>query len=81
MVLSVGHCVLDSQEYMMSFQVGGRCKLPHKSMERDKQELLEELLLDGMAGGASIPLTREFWKELKAKASEIAARHQAKQDV
>jgi len=36
------------------------------------------LLLEGLAGGADIPLTPEFWKDLKAKARGIAAKHKRK---
>jgi hypothetical protein len=35
---------------------------------------LETLLLDGLAGGADVPLTRQFWARLKAQARQIAAR-------
>jgi hypothetical protein len=36
------------------------------------------LLLEGLAGGADIPLTPEFWKDLKAEARGIAAKHEAR---
>jgi len=36
------------------------------------------LLLEGLAGGADIPLTPEFWKDLKAEARGIAAKHKAR---
>ena len=35
-------------------------------------------LLEGLVGGADIPLTREFWKELKSEAQQIAAKHRAR---
>jgi len=51
-----------------------------RSLLRDAQQAeedsrLETLLLEGLAGGADIPLTRKFWKELKADARQIAAGH------
>ena len=35
---------------------------------------LEALLVEGLAGDGDIPLTREFWTELKAEALQIAAK-------
>ena len=51
-----------------------------RSLLRDAQEAeedarLESLLLEGLAGGKDIQLTREFWSELKTEARQIAARH------
>jgi len=51
-----------------------------RSLLRDAQEAeegarLEALLVEGLAGGDDIPLTREFWTELKAEALQIAAKH------
>ncbi len=53
-----------------------------RSLLRDAQKeeedaRLETLLLEGLAGGADIPATREFWKDLKAEARDIAAKHKA----
>jgi hypothetical protein len=39
---------------------------------------LETLLLEGLANGDDIPLTQDFWKELRAEAREIAARHKSR---
>jgi hypothetical protein len=39
---------------------------------------LETLLLEGLAGGDDIPVTPEFWKDLKAGARNIAAKHKAR---
>jgi hypothetical protein len=36
------------------------------------------LLLEGLAGRDDIPLTPEFWKDLKAEARGIAAKHKAR---
>ena len=55
-----------------------------RSLLRDAQQAeedarLESLLLEGLAsGGEDIPLTREFWKDLKAEALEIASKHTAR---
>ena len=38
---------------------------------------LENLLVDGLkTGGDDIPLTRQFWKDLKLEAMELAKKHQ-----
>ena len=39
----------------------------------------ETLLVEGLAtGGSDIPLTREFWKELKAEALDLAKKHRGR---
>ena len=44
---------------------------------RQEDARLESLLVEGLAtGGSDIPLTREFWKELKAEALDLAKKHQ-----
>jgi antitoxin ParD1/3/4 len=50
--------------------------LLREAQEAEEDARLEALLLEGLAGGGDIPLTREFWKELKSEAQQIAARHQ-----
>ena len=35
---------------------------------------LEALLIEGLEGGEDIPLTQQFWTELKAEARDNAAR-------
>jgi antitoxin ParD1/3/4 len=43
------------------------------AQEREEQARLEGLLLEGLAhGGADIPLSRKFWKDLKAEAMALA---------
>jgi len=54
-----------------------------RSLLRDAQQAeedarLEALLVEGLAGGGDIPLTREFWKDLKAEARQIAAKHRSR---
>jgi antitoxin ParD1/3/4 len=51
-----------------------------RSLLRDAQQAeadarLEALLLEGLASGDDIPLTRAFWTDLKTEAQQIAARH------
>jgi antitoxin ParD1/3/4 len=51
-----------------------------RSLLRDAQQVeadasLEALLLEGLASGEDVPLTRAFWTELKTEARQIAAKH------
>lgn len=49
------------------------CSLLREAQEHDKETRLETLLVEGLSsGGDDIPLTREFWKELKGDARQIA---------
>lgn len=44
---------------------------------RQEDARLEALLVEGLAtGGSDIPLTREFWNDLKAEALDLARKHQ-----
>lgn len=46
------------------------------AQEREEEARLEALLVEGIsAGGADIELTREFWKDLKAEAMDLARKH------
>ena len=46
---------------------------------RQEDARLESLLVEGLAtGGSDIPLTREFWKDLKAEALDLAKKHQGR---
>ena len=54
-----------------------------RSLLRDAQKeeedaRLETLLLEGLAGASDIPMTREFWRDLKAEARDIATKHKAR---
>ena len=51
--------------------------LLREAQKEEEEARLETLLLEGLAGGADIPLTPEFWKDLKAEARAIAEKHQA----
>jgi antitoxin ParD1/3/4 len=51
-----------------------------QSVSREPEQIeedarLEALLMEGLAGGDDIPLTREFWTELETEAPQIAAKH------
>jgi antitoxin ParD1/3/4 len=52
-----------------------------RDAQKDEEDArLEALLLEGLArGGADIPLTPAFWKDLKLEARAIAAKHRARQ--
>jgi antitoxin ParD1/3/4 len=50
-----------------------------RDAQREEEDArLEALLLEGLASGEDIPLTREFWKDLKAEAHGIALKHEAR---
>jgi antitoxin ParD1/3/4 len=50
-----------------------------RSAQKEEEDArLEALLLEGLASGDDIPMTREFWKDLKAEARDIAQRHRAR---
>jgi antitoxin ParD1/3/4 len=51
--------------------------LLRQAQTRDAEVRLQTLLLEGLASGADVPLTPEFWRELKAEAREILDKHQA----
>ena len=49
------------------------------AQEREEDERLEALLVEGLAaGGKDMPLTRAFWKDLKAEAMDLAKKHQGR---
>lgn len=51
--------------------------LLREAQQREEETRLEALLVEGLVtGGADIPLTREFWKDLKAEAVDLAKKHQ-----
>ena len=60
----------------MSASISARCCAMPSKEEEDAR--LEALLLEGLAGGDDIPMTPGFWKDLKAEARDIAAKHKAR---
>ena len=48
------------------------------AQEREEEARLETLLVEGLTtGGDDIPLTREFWKDLKTEATDVAKKARA----
>lgn len=45
--------------------------LLREAQTRNTDAQLQALLLQGLAGGGDLPLTPEFWRELKADAARI----------
>jgi antitoxin ParD1/3/4 len=45
---------------------------------KEEDAKLEALLVEGLTSGEDIPLSREFWSELKAEAAELAKKHKAR---
>ena len=51
--------------------------LLREAKDREDDARLESLLVEGLITGSDdIPLTREFWKDLKAEALDLAKKHQ-----
>ncbi len=46
------------------------------AQEREEEARLETLLVEGLnAGGRAIPVNREFWKDLRSEAMDLAKKH------
>jgi antitoxin ParD1/3/4 len=52
--------------------------LLRNAQKQEEDARLEALLLEGLASGNDIPITREFWKSMKSEARSIAAKHNTK---
>lgn len=52
--------------------------LLREAQTKEEDAKLEALLIEGLASGEDIPLSREFWSELKAEASALARKHKAR---
>ncbi len=52
--------------------------LLREAQKEEENSRLEGLLLEGLAGGADISATPEFWKDLKAEARHIADKHKVR---
>jgi antitoxin ParD1/3/4 len=49
------------------------------AQEREEDARIDALFVEGLTtGGDDIPLTREFWKDLKAEAMDLARQHQGR---
>jgi antitoxin ParD1/3/4 len=70
-------------DHQMATKGYGNVSEYFRSLLRDAQkeaaeERLESLLLEGLASGPDIPMTREFWTDLKAEARDLAAKHKTR---
>jgi antitoxin ParD1/3/4 len=52
--------------------------LLREAQKEEEDARLETLLLEGLAGGDDIPVTPEFWKDLKAEARDIDVKHKGR---
>ena len=52
--------------------------LLREAQAKEEDTRLEALLLEGLASGDDIPVTKEFWSDLKAGAARIARKHKAR---
>jgi antitoxin ParD1/3/4 len=55
--------------------------LLREARARDEDAKLEALLAEGLTSGKEIPLTKEFWKELRSEAGGIARKHRARKKL
>lgn len=49
--------------------------LLRKAQEQESDARLEALLIEGLDSGPDVELTREFWKDLKVEATQLAKKH------
>lgn len=52
--------------------------LLREAQKAEADARLESLLLEGLASGDDVPVTPEFWKELRTEARQIAEKHRSK---
>ena len=52
--------------------------LLREARAKEEDAKLEALLVKGLASGEGIPLTKDFWRELKGEAAGIARKHRAR---
>ncbi|MBZ5529793.1 MAG: type II toxin-antitoxin system ParD family antitoxin [Acidobacteriia bacterium] len=52
--------------------------LLREAQQKQASAQLERLLLEGLASGEGAPLTRDFWKQLRADAGRILAKNKVK---
>ena len=55
--------------------------LLREARAREEDARLEALLVEGLTSGEEIPLTKEFWRELKSEAAGIARKHRARKKL
>jgi len=52
--------------------------LLREARAKEEDARLEKLLVQGLASGKEVPLTKEFWRELKSEAVGIAHKHRVR---
>ncbi len=52
--------------------------LLREAQVKEEDAKLEALLVEGLTSGHDIPLTKEFWSELKGAAAQLAQKHRAR---
>jgi antitoxin ParD1/3/4 len=52
--------------------------LLREARAKEEDAKLEALLVEGLASGDDIPLTREFWRKLKGEAAQLAHKHRTR---
>lgn len=50
-------------------------ELIRQDKQRRVQERLEQMLLEGLDSGATVPANQKFWKDLKREAFDLLAAH------
>ena len=55
--------------------------LLREARAKEEDARLEALLVEGLISGDDIPLTKEFWRELKAEAAQLAHKHKARKKL
>lgn len=48
---------------------------------REEDVRLETLLIEGLKSGENIPLTKEFWADLKDEATQLARKHRTRKSA
>jgi antitoxin ParD1/3/4 len=51
------------------------------AQKEEEEARLEVLLLEGLTNGDNIPMTPEFWRDLKVEARQLAAKHKPRKRV
>jgi len=52
--------------------------LLREARAKEEDARLEALLIEGLASGEEVPLTKEFWRELRTEAAGIARKHRSR---
>jgi antitoxin ParD1/3/4 len=52
--------------------------LLREAQAKEEDARLESLLIEGLASGGDIPLSKEFWRELKTEAADLARKHKSR---